>query len=71
MAARLAAMGWRRLVVWECELRDAAGLRARLACALPPAPRRGGSGGVRSGVDGAESLLAASPPCADSPPPSP
>ena len=37
VAARLGALGWRRLVVWECELRDEGALRARLAAALPPA----------------------------------
>ena len=70
VGARLQAVGWRALVVWECELRDATALRARLACALPPAPRRGGSGGARFGVDAAP-LPRSSPPCAASPPPSP
>ncbi len=32
--AELEARGWRPLVVWECELKDAAGLRARLDAAL-------------------------------------
>ena len=39
--ARLADLGWRALVVWECELRDEAGLESRLAEALgvaAPAP---------------------------------
>ena len=31
----LAACGWRALVVWECELRDEAGLHARLERELP------------------------------------
>lgn len=45
VATRLDAMGWRALVVWECELRDAAALRARLAAALPPASGAGTTGG--------------------------
>ena len=40
--ARLEAMGWRVLVVWECSLRDAAALEASFAAALafktPPRP---------------------------------
>lgn len=32
--AQLAAMGWRALTVWECELRDRESLRARLAAFL-------------------------------------
>lgn len=32
--AELAAAGWRPLVVWECELRDAPALAARLEAAL-------------------------------------
>ena len=32
--ARLAALGWRVTVVWECELTDAAGLEARIASLL-------------------------------------
>jgi DNA mismatch endonuclease (patch repair protein) len=35
--ARLAASGWRVAVVWECELKDAAGLERRLAALLRPA----------------------------------
>lgn len=31
---RLAAAGWRAEVVWECELRDEAGLEARLSALL-------------------------------------
>ena len=31
----LAAFGWRSLIVWECELRNAASLRARLERELP------------------------------------
>ena len=38
--ARLAAQGWRSLVVWECELRDEPALSARLAAELAPAPAR-------------------------------
>ena len=38
--AALAAMGWRTLVVFECELKDKAALVARLAEALAAAPRR-------------------------------
>jgi DNA mismatch endonuclease, patch repair protein len=34
--AALAAMGWRTLVVFECELRDVSGLRGRLEEALHP-----------------------------------
>lgn len=34
--AALEAMGWRTLVVWECELRDEAALRARLAAFMAP-----------------------------------
>lgn len=33
-ARRLADMGWRRLVIWECELKDEAALQARLAAEL-------------------------------------
>lgn len=36
--ARLAALSWRSLVVWECELRDEPALTARLAAELPPVP---------------------------------
>ena len=39
----LAALGWRTLVVYECELKDAAALRARLGAAVAEgsrAPRR-------------------------------
>ena len=32
--AELEAMGWRPLILWECELKDEAGLRARLTDAL-------------------------------------
>jgi DNA mismatch endonuclease (patch repair protein) len=32
--AALEAMGWRPLVVWECELKDKAGLEARLRAEL-------------------------------------
>ena len=32
--AALVAMGWRPLVVWECELKDKAGLEARLRVEL-------------------------------------
>jgi len=34
--AQLEAMGWRVLVVWECGLKDEAGLEAALAAALAP-----------------------------------
>jgi len=37
--AALDALGWGALTVWECELRDEAGLQARLADALAPAVR--------------------------------
>ena len=33
------AMGWRALIVYECELKDRAALEARLAEALKAAPR--------------------------------
>ncbi len=32
----LAALGWRGLTIWECELRDDDALRARLERELPP-----------------------------------
>ena len=32
--ARLESLGWRVLTVWECELKDPAGLEARLKAAL-------------------------------------
>ena len=39
--AAYAAMGWRTLVIYECELKDAAALKARLAVAAqPPMGRR-------------------------------
>jgi DNA mismatch endonuclease (patch repair protein) len=34
----LAARGWRVLILWECELRDGAALRARLAAFMRDAP---------------------------------
>ena len=37
--AALAAIGWRALVVYECELKDAARLKRRLEEALRPDPR--------------------------------
>lgn len=36
----LEAMGWRAEVIWECELKDAAVLKSRLAALLAAAPRR-------------------------------
>jgi DNA mismatch endonuclease (patch repair protein) len=36
----LKADGWHVLVVWECETRDAEGLRARLEDFLGPRPER-------------------------------
>ncbi len=39
--AQLTALGWRVEVVWECALKDAAGLEARLAGVLAQAPHRG------------------------------
>jgi DNA mismatch endonuclease (patch repair protein) len=44
--AALAGMGWRALVVYECELKDEARLRGRLKEALSdtPAPRLAGYG---------------------------
>ncbi len=44
----LAALGWRTLVVYECELRDAARLRGRLEEAL----RQAQQGGRTAGTDG-------------------
>ena len=38
--AKLEAMGWRVLVVWECGLKDEAALEAKLRTALEPAPDR-------------------------------
>jgi DNA mismatch endonuclease (patch repair protein) len=35
---KLAAAGWRAVVVWECELKDEAGLAARLAAELEATP---------------------------------
>ena len=47
--ARLAAMGWTAMVVWECELKDEAAVTARLGAATKPvAPPSGAAGG--SGV---------------------
>ena len=47
--AALAALGWRTLVVYECELKDAARLRDRLGEALQPGPRCPiGDGAARS-----------------------
>lgn len=34
--ARLVALGWRPVIVWECELRDEPALLARLAAKLAP-----------------------------------
>lgn len=44
--AALAADGWSTLVVWECEVRDAAALKVKLAAFLkqPPSPMDGGKG---------------------------
>jgi DNA mismatch endonuclease (patch repair protein) len=36
----LAAMGWRPVVVWECELRDESALEARLQREFGPPPSR-------------------------------
>jgi DNA mismatch endonuclease, patch repair protein len=36
--ARLAEMGWRTLVIWECETKDRHGLSARIADFLKPEP---------------------------------
>lgn len=36
-AAALEALGWRRLILWECELKDQAAVSARLAAFLGPA----------------------------------
>lgn len=37
--AKLAALGWRSLVVWECELKDEAALETRLRAALQATAR--------------------------------
>ena len=37
--AALEAMGWRAVTLWECELKDEAGVEARLQAALTPTPR--------------------------------
>ena len=37
--AALAALGWRVETIWECELKNAAALRARLERLLSPSPR--------------------------------
>ena len=39
----LDALGWRTLVVWECEMKDLAGAVARVAEALRPAAKDAGS----------------------------
>ncbi|RAK59626.1 very short patch repair endonuclease [Phenylobacterium hankyongense] len=46
LAAReaLAAAGWRVETLWECDLKDAVALRARLAELLAPSPRVGDDG---------------------------
>ena len=38
--AALKAMGWRALVLWECELRDGAAFKARLRAFVGPGPVR-------------------------------
>jgi len=48
--AALAAMGWRALVVFECELRDAARLRGRLEEALRPRDPEAGDAGSPDGA---------------------
>lgn len=47
VTGELAALGWRSLTVWECELRDRTALRERLAAFLGPAKGGGGDGGDR------------------------
>jgi DNA mismatch endonuclease (patch repair protein) len=37
--AGLEAIGWRSLILWECELKDEAALKARLSAALDAGPR--------------------------------
>lgn len=44
----LAAAGWRVEILWECEMKDAAALRARLAAILDQAEAGSGSGRARS-----------------------
>ena len=48
--AALAAMGWRALVVYECELKDAAGLKGRLEQALHPEGLRLAAPGARDAL---------------------
>ena len=36
--AKLAEMGWRTLVIWECETKDRQGLAGRIAAFLNPEP---------------------------------
>ena len=43
--ARLAAMGWTAMVVWECELKDEAAVTARLGAATKPVAPPSGAGG--------------------------
>lgn len=38
VTAELESLGWRALVVWQCELRDIAAVEARLRDALPRPP---------------------------------
>ena len=45
-AERLAALGWRSLVVWECGLQDRAALAARLRVFLGPVRGEGAAGRV-------------------------
>jgi DNA mismatch endonuclease (patch repair protein) len=44
----LLAMGWTPLIVWECELKDAAALLHKLEAALPRPPAAPPSGAARS-----------------------
>ncbi len=48
--AALDAMGWRALVVYECELKDSAGLKERLEQALHPEGRRLAAPGARDAL---------------------
>lgn len=51
-AEKLAALGWRTMVVWECGLRDREALAERLRKFLGPVRSREGKGGISNQVRG-------------------
>ena len=55
--AKLAAIGWRSIVVWECVLKDEVALRRRLAEALETARQAASAPAVATGAS-AESSAA-------------